>query len=118
MKSLTSDETAQISAAFAAHGIGQHPVTPFPRVVCPVCNAGVVLRYRYLRPRGDSGNALHGYVWCSACLRYTGFVGAVPDWWGQVDPISAADHDAYDQDGVDGLERMLRRAATLEGAIS
>lgn len=117
MRSFTHEEKSQVSEALRSHGVGPQVVRPFPAVRCPVCREGKVLRYRYRRPRGSSGNALFGYIWCSHCMRYAGFMGAVPEWWSLDDVLTEADHEQFERDGIGGLEQMLKHVETLEGAL-
>ena len=117
MKSFTSDETAAVSNALKSHGVGQHIVRPFPSIECPVCHEGRILRYRYLRPRGTTGDALFGYVWCSHCMRYVGLMGPTPEWWVPEDALTQAEHEQFERDDVKGLEQMLKRVGALEQAI-
>jgi len=117
MRSFTSDEVSLVSAKLKAHGVGQELERPFPSIQCPVCHHGAILRYRYLRPRGTSGNALFGYIWCSHCMRYVGTMSAVPDWWGGEDVLTQEEHEQFEQDDIEGLERMFRHVETLDNAI-
>lgn len=50
-------------------------------------------------------------------MRYVGTMSAVPDWWEGEDVLTQEEHEQFEQDDIEGLERMLRHVETLENAI-
>jgi hypothetical protein len=50
-------------------------------------------------------------------MRYVGTMSAVPDWWRGEDVLTQEEHEQFEQDDIEGLERMLRHVETLDNAI-
>lgn len=115
MTSFVDEEKEQLSALLKAAGLGVRPVVPFPVIRCPVCHQGAILRYRYSPP--GKAWSLISYFWCDHCWRYTGSTGPMPDWWDGFDALSTEEHATYAGSGMAGLERMLRRVATIDGGV-